>query len=236
MREMIKLDCSYFVQQDLIRFFWTYVIPVICAIGIITNLISALVFSNKALQRYDIYKYLQAHSTIQVMFLVLSLIYFLAYSILEGSFFLKLLDLFLQKYLTSVLALLMVCIEFLITIKRLLMIFNLNITIKISVRMTILVYFILCLIIHSPILLTMEIEQVYLPSNCSYLKINNSRSTQTIIYEISTKRLDNSKHFKFLFSIPFFIRGALLQIILLISNLIILIDYRKKRNILSNLS
>ena len=230
---MIVLNCSSFIQHDLKNLCWSYVLPVICLIGIGTNLLSSLVFSNKSLQKHDIYRYLKAHSTIQVIFLVLSLIYFVAYALYEGSFYLKLFDFMSQKYLTSVLALLMVCIEFLITIKRVLMIFNLSITIKISLRVTLLIYFILCLIVHLPVLIAIKIETVRSPNNCSHLTINANQSRQKIIYEIAFQS-NNSKLFKSLLSIPIFIRGALLQIILLISNLIILIDYRKKRNLPSN--
>ena len=228
--------------DPLKRFIWTNVLPFICLLGVLVNLLNARIFANRKILKHEIYRYLNAHSIVEAFLLLFALAYFILFKFYYGLYFMRVYQLTIQHYFTSALALLLVFIEFIITIKRLLMIFNLNLTINVSFKMTIFIYFIICLILHLPILFALRIverEEISLLVANNQTTSNNlsrvanesslyAKASYQIYYRLLFDKYENFGIIKVLVSIPCFIRGLILPPILLVANLIILIEFRKR--------
>lgn len=205
-----------------------YVLPSICFVGFFTNLIVVKVFSNRDAFKHEIYGYLRVHSIVQVFYLAFSCIYFLLQRYCPGTYFTISYQLIIQLYLTSALSVFLIFIEIIITIRRLLMLFNLNSTLNISFRMTLLIYFTLAMLLHLSIIFSFKVGRVDTSSqNASQIDSSSLICSSRSVYKLSNERLMRVGLNQALLKLIGTLRAFMLPPILLVSNLIILIEFRK---------
>lgn len=209
-------------------FAWDLILPIICLLGSLTNLFSFLLFYNyKSHFKHEIYTYLSFHSLIELIYTLLSFLFFASKSkyILGAhycqSFAVKLFELYSHIFLTSILAQLMVFIELVISVKRLLMIFKLNLTVKISLNKTIAIYFLISILIHLPLPFKFRIVRDELNGTMN----NPDHSLYT--YKIVADKFTTASFLNLVLFIPAIVRGIILPILLLMTNLIIFVEFKK---------
>lgn len=228
------IDADQYKILTVKEIVWSYILPVICLFGVASNAISFRIFlNNKDHFKHVIYKYLTVHCFLEVIYLSLSLVYFLLKSKHIGayichSFPVKVFELCSHLFLTSVLALLMVFVEFVISLKRLLVIFRLNLTPNFDFYKTILIYFLVSLLIHIPIPFAFKIVPI------SDHSMNGGVLNKYQKYDISYAEFEYSRVLKSILYIPALIRGFILPLVLMITNLAIYVDFKKSLNRMQN--
>lgn len=237
--EMIESLKRVLVIKD---FLWNYALPLICLFGILTNSINVRMFVKKEQFSHEIYKYLLAHSSIEVIYLSIALLVYLMKSkyltpSTQYAYAIKVAELVADLYLTCVLALLLVFIEFIISIKRLLMIFNLNLTINMKFYKTLIIYFALSVLLNLPVPLTFKIKEIDTNYTCHYPSSiytseqqQNTTTTKTTRYDIIYDNFEENTLMKATLYFPAAIRAIILPVVLVISNLIIFVDFKKNSN------
>ena len=142
-------------------FVWTYMIPVLCVLGLLTNSINALVFSQRKKLKNSIYRYFIWHSIADLVYLSLCFVRFILhlerFKYLQASFYFLLYEFVVYVYFTSCLAILMILIELLIAAKRLLIVTNINLTFKLKFRTIVVVFSVLSCLAFTPLLLAFRL-------------------------------------------------------------------------------
>lgn len=211
-------DFTSIIKDHLLN----YYLPVVCLFGIFSNLISAFLFSKRAHFKNDIYKYLMVHSMFALVHQCCIFTYFLMKSKFEFffafSFGAKVVEVIVDLLIARIVSMLMTLIEFVITIKRLLLIFKLNLTINLKFGQVIAIYCLIASIVCLPMAYKLRIVEIEPDQNCSLID-----STNRTRYDI----LFSDKGPGLLIFLPILLRGIILPLTLIISNLIIFCDFRK---------
>ena len=215
------VDLYYYLKLN--RTVLNIAIQAINLFGILSNLVSLYIFSRKKHFEHELYRYLYVHTFVSLIFLIFCLSNMVIKSDyvvnrVENNYHLKLFELVSNFFLNRTFTTLMVFIECIISIKRLLMIYNLNLTINLKLYKVIAIYFGVSVLFCLPLPLTFEIRQL------SATKESNSTRT---LYDLTSNYYGMSKTLKALVLFPGIIRGIFLPVALVISNAIIFYDYRK---------
>ena len=140
---------------------WTYVLPSLCAFGIVTNAINVLVFRQRKELKNKIYRYFLWHSIVDIMYLAFCFVRFIikldVFSHLHHSYWAQIYEVYVFIYIAGSLAVMMILIELLIASKRLLIIMNLNLTFKLKFRTVVVVCVALVLISLTPFPLSLRV-------------------------------------------------------------------------------
>jgi hypothetical protein len=100
---------------------WTFFMPPLCFIGLLTNIINIIVFSNKRLRNDKLNQYLLVHSITYFFYLLFC---FFSFMIRCQTLWAKMYELYIFNYFTSSLAIFCVLIELFISIERYLIVSN----------------------------------------------------------------------------------------------------------------
>lgn len=210
---------------DLKEITWDFVLPLICLFGIFANSINFYVFSHKRELKNEIYRYLNVHSFVEILYLLFSLIHFILRRALkdyssDGYYISKLYELLFFQFLTSMLASLSICIELIIALKRLLSIRNVNLNYYYFksnlIGMNIFLSILLSVILNMPVFVFSDIQLV---------KPNSSNS-----YDFNYTRMRLSPIKRFLMTQSAIFRGVISPVVLLLLNLFMFIEFKKLIN------
>ncbi len=214
---------------------WKYVMPYLCLFGILTNLINVVIFNNRRLTN-SIYKFFLIHSIIDLIYLLLSFVYFFSkYSstsfIIHQSSCLSYLINFIELYvfyiLTSSLAIMLIFVEIIIALKRLFIVANLNL--RIHFKLCLISLFSFSILLQIPYSLS---RQIVLSSSFKNNSINSSfslsSSSSSKSYIIVTNEFANQHVYMIAYSVSNICRGLVAPVVLLILNLLICFKYKKQ--------
>ena len=205
------------------KFIWAYILPAICVFGILTNTLNITVFAKRQQLKNKIYKYFLAHSTIDLIYMLTSLSYFLIkYSLgdlLGSTYFTQMWELISYFFLTTALAMNLVIIELFISIKRLLIVHNITTPSPIRFGSVMMVCSLTAFISTVPILMAFKINPVddHLPTQSSFK-----------VYRLSFEKIERNKALKIVLALPGFFRGLIFPFVLLILNLQLWSRFRKQ--------
>ena len=223
------------------QFAWTFVIPSICFLGILTNAINVLTFSNTKILKNEIYRYLFWHSLVDFIYLFLCFMRFFIRTTLFGdlhlSYWAQLYEAYIYKYLTTSLALHLVLIELIITIKRLLIVFNTTSRFRFQFGQTILACLFVSLSLYLPLFVSLKVID---QRNCkkTFEGMPCMNETSRVIYALIEKGLVNHEVMKRVYILSAAIRGVVVPLALVLLNVIITLKvhklHRRKRELTSN--
>ena len=213
------------------NFVWTRILPSVCLIGIVTNIINIIVFSQRKKLQNSIYRYFQWHSIFDLVYLSLCLVRFIlkteAFGDTKSSLWVQIYDVYVYAYITSSLAISMILIELIIATKRLLIIMNFNLTINIKFRSVIA----LCVGLSLVSIISLPLSlRVVNQKNCNYT-VERIRclnlSADTFGYAITQEKVPHVDLLKGLYAGVFVFRGMMAPLILILLNIAIAIKFRK---------
>lgn len=155
---------------------WTYILPLICLFGLITNLLNMIVFVSISKLKETLYKYMLINSIVDFFYLII--LSFISLSkcgslcgMIGNSYLAKFYELYLFFYLSNVLCVFNSLIEICFTLNRYLAISDLKHKCKfekLSFGVIVFMLFVVSSVWYLPILFTKNIE---------YITISNSRET-----------------------------------------------------------
>ena len=113
--------------DNIVSFLYTFVIPVICAFGISTNIVNIIVFSNKELSDIT-YKYLRANALSNAFYLINCFFIFMArcgiYCQFDKTYYTALYKYLFYDYLKGIAAIFSITIQVIVSILRLMIVTN----------------------------------------------------------------------------------------------------------------
>ena len=198
------------------RFVWVYVLPSICLLGVITNLLNVFIFSHQLKSKNKIYRYFLVHSILDLVYVLFSLIFFMLKACLAGSYHFHYWAVFYEYlfYLlfTTILAIYMVLIELLISIKRLLLVLNLNMTFKLRFSTILAAFAVFSILNYVPLSTILFIKKSMAPvgSNSTLVK-----------YEICYDQLVKSRSYQIVTVFPNVFRACIAPLLLIAINLVL---------------
>jgi hypothetical protein len=189
--------------------------------GLITNLINMIIFSNKCF-REKIFRYLIVHSISETLYFFFTILLFFPYCVwicpkeISSSYFSNMIILYIDKYLTSVLALFSLMIEMKITIQRYLVVKNEKIVSSINYLKQVGIIFTISSIVYMPELFFNKIIK---------LQVNQTESKH--FYRVT--KTDHGIKYNGTYSMVVnLIRGPIFVSVLTIFNLLTIIKFRKQ--------
>lgn len=213
-------------------FIWRFILPPICMVGILTNIVNVVVFSNKSLKN-SIYKFMFVHSIADLAYLTISFFYFFVkYTLLNNyysseTFLMNLYDLYAYTTLATILAMFMLIIEMLVSIKRLLIVSNINLTLKMKIKWIVLMCFALSLALN-----------FQLPLGTSIVSAQSNQTTNSSQrYFIVYNWFGESNWYRYSFTLSSIVRGLIIPIVAFFVNVSMAIKFRsilRRKNLLKN--
>ncbi len=193
----------------------TFIIPVICGFGMITNSICILVFVKLKL-KYSLFKYMLVTSTYNFFYLFLCSFsfsfrcsYFCSF---ESTWIARVYQVYIYLYFTSVLAISNSIFELVIYIKRYMSMRNLKIGKKVPIQWIILAVTISSLVFYLPVLFVFTFEKDSLKnSSYNFVKTEFSKTiiSRALIILITT------------------IRGPVILVFIFIINILTIIEFKR---------
>lgn len=201
------------MNEDTVKvkdFWWTFILPLICAFGFFTNLINIVVFL-KLKSKNPIYKLMLSNSITNFFYSLICFFVFIMrcgqYCTIQNTYWVKVYEKYLFYYLTSALGLFNIFIEVCVAIQRYLIVANKNLPKKLPIKIIILVLFILSLVLYTP---NMFYRQIVL--------VQNDNLTSAYIIQTSKDQYVA----KCILTVISGMRGLLILFLLLIINLLLL--------------
>ena len=118
------------------QFVSTFILPSLCAIGIVTNSVSAYILSNRNQLKNQIYRYFCLLSVVELVYLSLCFIFHIIklriFKHIQYSFWVQTFQLYGYWCLSTSAAILIILLELIISTKRLLIIMNIHFNFKIG--------------------------------------------------------------------------------------------------------
>lgn len=206
-------------------FIWQYLMPYICLLGFIFNIINIIVFSSKNLKN-PIYKYFMCHSVFECIYALLSFAHYFTKHVIKVpscSIIVNFIEFYFINLVTTSIAIFLILIEILIALNRLKAIFYLKCRSKLDFKPTLII-----------ILLTLSILSQYpvFKSRSIELQSNSSSSNSTDFcsenksYTIHSNEFVMSKAYKLTYSAISYFRGLVAPLILLTINIIICVNLK----------
>ena len=197
-------------------FIWAHVLPYICLLGVLTNILNVIIFSNRRKLANSIYNSMLAHSLSNTAYLAFSFAYFFGANKIykQDSYLSKLLEFYLLRAFTTTMAIFMIFLDIQIAIKRLLIVTNYSKSIlsKLDFRILISLFLALSVATQIPFILSNEIRQSSDNSSSRYEIVVSSFGKTPVSYAAQ---------------MSFFIfRGLLAPIFLCIVNIIMMFRYK----------
>ena len=110
---------------------WHYILPLICFIGVLTNIVNIVVYSNQSQLKNSIYRYMLLHSICALFHVFISFLYFFNKNDILGmgyfkkrSYFYKFFEMYFFISITTLLSLFLILVELTISLKRMLIVLN----------------------------------------------------------------------------------------------------------------
>ena len=221
---------SILVVKELI---WTFVLPSICLIGLVTNSINFFIFSERKQMglRNRMHQYFQIDSISEFFYLLICLVYYLlksrVLSAYHFSYFFVIYEKYFFLYLASVLACFMLLLRLYISIRRLLITLNTGAYLQtICLRKIIVVFLITSFFLNFPMISHVVIEVKQFSNISEFVSKNQS----SVGYELNFKRHIRNKFLKLVSFALFSFRGFVAPFVLLCVNLAIVHNMRKAFN------
>lgn len=226
-----ELKRTFSIESELLlsiaSFVWSYFIPLCCLLGILTNLLNVIIFSRDNLKN-SIYKYLLAYSVADLLYMLISFAYFFGkygfvanyYSIY--SYGMRIFELYIFLGLATQLAVFMLLLIVLISLKRLIMVANYT-TIKVHFKSSLFACLSFTLFLNYVFtfgrrIVLIDRERIKNPSRLHH---NN-----TNMYEILPNEFASTQLFKLLISFASTLRGFILPCLLITLNTLMVYKYR----------
>ena len=198
------------------NFVWLHYLPYMCLIGIITNSINIVIFKNRTKLWNPIYKYMLVHSVGDLCFLSGAFVYFFSkhtFIYQYYSYFWKFFEFYLYMVIMTPLTMFIVLIELSISIKRLLIVTNYNITVRIRFRWLIIGFLLFSILSQLPSLkmiinivdLAEKYQERNMPPHAAY-------------FDMITADFSRSSVYKTIYTLETILRGVLAPAILFIIN------------------
>ena len=216
------------IVQKFRSLVWTYFLPSISVFGLVTNLINAIVFSNRKQFKNPIYKCLLTHAIVELVYLMLSLSNFilkLTVKSFDSIYWLKLYELVIHLYITSSLSILIILIELFVSLKRLFIITNFRMGYNVSKLFLFFIAISFSFALNYPTLHGYSVTQ---STTSLDNKGNNSSLTMAtkIRYEYSLNAYGKgAKLENFLIAL---VRGLIAPLVLLILSTLIIYKFNKR--------
>lgn len=222
---------------------WKYLMPLICLLGFVANLINVFVFSNRRKLKNSIYKYLYSHAAVELIYFGIAFVHFASRLVLDTRFeanqLARLYQLYIYLYLNTSLAVYLMLLEILITLKRLFIIvnmkrrrlfgFNYYYYLKLSLL------FILSLLLCGPMLLHKSVHRVDIkPSKLFVDKslhcgMNLTQPSVTPFhFSLKTTTIGDQLTFKLIMFLLFILRGFFLPLLFLFINIWIIKKFKQQ--------
>lgn len=222
------------------KFVWTFILPSLCTFGLLTNIINVIVFSQKAKLKNIIYRYFQWHSTVDLVYLALCLSRLLInldeFKTIHCLYWTKIFEAYVYRYITASLAMIMIFIELIIATKRLLMVMNITLTIKIRFRTVLLICAVMGFVLLAPMAVSFRVVDVKSSKKMFEFETckHYSNKQAFLVAQANVSYFEVLK--KFFLSVLVF-RGIIAPISLLIINVGIAVRFRRyfrnKKNLTS---
>jgi hypothetical protein len=191
----------------------TFVIPSICVLGMITNLLSIYIFI-KLKVADPTFKLMLINSSFNLAYLFMCSFSFIFRCTFlcsfSASYVTKLYQLYIFLYLTSSFAIMVSFVELLNTVQRYFTMRNMLFFKRFPIWLAVLIIFVFCILIYVPVLLDYEIGR---KNSIAYViqKTNFSSTIGSQILSISTSVL----------------RGPIVLVLISISNVLTIIEFKK---------
>ena len=212
-------------------FVWAYVLPFICACGLVANSINFLIFSERKRLgvRNKMHQYLQVDSLVEFIYLLISLFYFVLKSNHFAAFHSSYAVVFFEKYFflyfTTSLAIFMVLLRLFVSIRRLLIVFNTGAYLQgIHLYRAMGVFAFISLFLDITTMFTVPISPK--PLKIEPNSTNPDQTTQ-LQYFMNYQRLSSSPTLKGLIFANFSVRGLIAPTALLVINILIILRMKK---------
>jgi len=207
----------------------TFIIPIICVFGMVTNGMCIYIFLQLKLKG-DLFKYMFASSCLCFVYLFLC---FFSFSFrctsicsISSTYATRLYHYYIFLYATSILAISKAFIEVIICLERYLAMKNMFLKQKISYKLVLLIIFIFSIFIYTPVLLENQIAAA--PSS------NNSSG---VSYIVKKSDLGQTTELKALVITTFCVRGPVILFALLLIDVLAMIEFKqilkRKQNLTS---
>lgn len=242
-------------QTELKELTFKYMMPSICMLGVATNIINVVAFSDKKL-KINIYVYMLVHSIGNLFYLLFSFgHFFMKYTLgmqKTHTKFISLYEGFIFLNLTTMIAIFLINIELFIAFKRLLIVVNYNLKFKLSFRSVILLFALAGFLLQLPNVFnqTIKSSHQHLESNLS----NHSAKARAVLaawlnktqfisnssidkyYDSASQRFNQSMFYKFTYTFTMTFRGIIAPCSLLLINVIMAIKLRMRMKIKARLT
>ena len=217
--------------DNIVSFMYTFIIPVICAFGISTNIVNIIVFSNKELSDIT-YKYLRANAFSNAFYLTNCFFIFMArcgiYCQFDKTFYTALYKYLFYDYLKGIAALFSITIQVIVSILRLMTVTNKKFCTLPPLKVTIVLLIVFSAIFYSPNLITQQIVETKVLMSSS--NVTNRTSLYSSSYSTSNNSLGNSLLGKWLIIVATIIRGFISLATILTIDIITSLKLKKHLN------
>lgn len=206
--------------ENVKLFFNTTILPVICMFGVVANLVNTIVYSNRAVFKASLYKYLLIHSCLEIVYLVINLAYFLLKRRHMRSFdciyYLKAFEFYFVFYFTALVAIILIAIEIVVSLKRLFIIVNYTLPIRMR-------YIMLAIAAFSLILVSPSISGYQLRPTQLTLESNN-----VTCYEKTPNAFQRTLPFRLIFLMFLSFRGLIAPLLLILITCLIIVKFKRQ--------
>jgi hypothetical protein len=209
---------------------WTLVIPTICLIGIVTNLINFYIFAERKKMglRNRMHQYFQIDSITELFYLLICLVFYLlkskVLSVFHFTYFFVIYEKYFFVYMTSVLACFLLFLRLYISIRRLLITLNAGIYLQTIRLRKMLVFFLASSFFMNLPMITHVVIENNKHANMSGL---GNMTLVSNIYQINFKRFMGNIGLRVISFSLFSFRGFVAPFVLLLVNLAI-VNYMRK--------
>lgn len=212
--------------DDVKTTIWTFVLPSFCLFGLIANLFNLYIFSHRNRLSNQIYRYLEMHSFVETIYMLLSFVHFALRPSLNNTYMFKIYHLYLFEFLTTLLATFNIFVELIISFQRLLAIRHSRFVNKLNVNVKLIITCLLIsALINLPILIFCQIK----------VKLDDS---QRLAYYLSYEKITSgsSKLSRLLILVSVLFRGLFSPIVVVIVNILMIAKFKKRMKIKQNIS
>jgi hypothetical protein len=208
----------------------TFIVPVLCTYGIISNIINIIIFSKKSMNDI-IFKYYKINAISNICYLSIVFFLFVArcgiYCQLSKTYPAQLYLYVFYTYIKGIFAILSICVQITISLNRLLIVCNKKIDLLKNKLTTIIIsMLIFSAVFYSPILFTKTIQ-----TTAKNISSNNNNTIYT--YSMVNNYIGNSNLGKWLIIIVTVIRGFIALILIICIDISTLIKLKLRENMRS---
>lgn len=216
---------AYLIGQseslDQIKLFiWSYILPPICFLGLSTNLLNVVVFFSLRRAKNKLYRYFLVHSACDLAYLLFSFIFFMFKTSLSDNYssfyWVVVYEYVFFLCVTTMMATLMVFIELMISLKRIFLVLNFNLTFKLKFRTLLALSVLMAIFVHLPMPIALYVKEIR-----SLIPQGNDSVLGPPKYELAYDRIAGSAFNSIGLSIPVTFRGLIAPTLLILMNIIL---------------